>query len=210
MAQQQMEQSASFMNPPIIPTAQPAQVPYYQVPRTEAPPPPMGVMPTVGAAPSPMVHGQNMSEHGVGRSIHKEINFSIPDKANDCYKFDGQIANFEAWKAKMLNHMARGTQRYRTIILNCLKAKHPITMDDLKRTDINGFNAWEISVEVESFTSRFLNDSLFKDRLKLCNNEELNGLEMWRNLGIRFAGTGEQAVLTTGLQTFYEVYEVRG
>ena len=164
----------------------------------------MGGFTVAGAAPvaSAMVHGQNMSEHGVGRSIHKEIHFSIPDKANDCFKFDGQIANFEAWKAKMLNHMARGTQRYRTIISNCLQAKQPITMVDLKRTDINGFNAWEISVEVESFTSRFLNDSLFKDRLKLCSNEELNGLEMWRNLGIRFAGTGKQAVLTTGLQTF--------
>ena len=38
MAQQQMDRSASFMNPPIIPTAQPAQVRYYKVPRTEAPP----------------------------------------------------------------------------------------------------------------------------------------------------------------------------
>ena len=58
------------------------------------------------------------------------------------------------------------------------------------------------SVEVESCTGRFLNDSLFEDRLKLCNNEEPDGLKMWRNLGIRFAGTGKQAVLTTGLQTF--------
>ena len=147
-------------------------------------------------------HGPNLSEHGIGRSIQKEINYSIPDKALDCYKFDGSIASFDAWKGKMLNHMARATQRYRTIIENSMKSTSPITMVNLKATTIDNFNAWEISVEVEAFTVRFLNDSLFRDRLKLSNNEELNGLELWRSLGIRFAGTGKQAVMTTGLQTF--------
>ena len=73
--------------------------------------------------------------------------------------------------------------------MSCLQAKWQITTVDLKQTDINGFHAWEISVEVGSSTSRFLNDGLFKDRLKLCNNEDIKGLEMWRYLGIGFAGT---------------------
>ena len=54
-----------------------------------------------------MMQGRNMSELGVAKSIHKESHLSIPDKANDCHKFDGHISNFEAWKADMLNNMAR-------------------------------------------------------------------------------------------------------
>ena len=45
------------------------------------------------------------------------------------------------------------------------------------RTVIDGFNAWEISVELESFTVRFLNKTLYDDRLILCGGEELNGME---------------------------------
>ena len=60
-------------------------------------------------------------------------------------------------------------------------------------------------VEVEAFTIRFLSDKLFEDRLTLCSNEELNGLELWRNLGLRFSGEGKQAVMTSGLQTFMKL-----
>ena len=146
--------------------------------------------------------GGNPSEHGIGKSIHKEISYTIQAKALECYKFDGNIVNFLPWKIKMLNHMATATQKYRSLIERCIKSKTAITMQDLKGTTIDNFNAWEIAVEVESFTVRFLSDKLYEDRLALCSNEELNGLELWRNLGLRFAGDGKQAVMTTGLQTF--------
>ena len=106
VASQQMGESANFMNLPST-TTPTAQVLYHEVPRTEAPtPPPIGMMNMAGAA-SAMMQGRNMSELGVAKSIHKESHLSIPDKANDCHKFDGHISNFEAWKADMLNNMAR-------------------------------------------------------------------------------------------------------
>ena len=46
-------------------------------------------------------------------------------------------------------------------------------------------------MEVESFAIRYLNDKLYEDRLALCNNEELNGLENGRRtLGLKYAGEG--------------------
>ena len=103
--------------------------------------------------------GGNPSEHGIGKSIHKEISYTIQAKALECYKFDGNIANFIPWKIKMLNHMASVTQKYRSLIERCIKSKTAITMQDLKGTTIDNFNAWEIAVEVESFTVRFLSES---------------------------------------------------
>ena len=144
----------------------------------------------------------NPSEHGVGRSIHKEISYSIRDNAPDCYKFDGSIINFLPWKTKMLNHMATATQKYRSLVEKCIKFQAPITMANLKGTTVDGFNAWEIATQVEAFTIRFLGDKIYEDRLALCGSEELNGLVLWRNLGIKYSGEGKQAVMASGLQTF--------
>ena len=155
---------------------------------------------------NPMSRGEpydgNPSEHGVGRSIHRDVTYAIPVKAPECYKFDGNIVNFLPWKIRMLNHMATATQRYRSLIDRCIKSTTPITMANLKSTAVDKFNAWEIATEVEAFTIRFLGDKLYEDRLVLCGNEELNGLELWRNLGIKYSGEGKQAVMATGLQTF--------
>ena len=93
------------------------------------------------------------SEHGVGRSIHKEISYSIRDKAPECYKFYG---------TKMLNHMATATQEYRSLIEKCIKSPAPITMANLKGTTVDAFNAREIATQVEAFTIRFLGDKRLK------------------------------------------------
>ena len=49
---------------------------------------------------------------------------------------------------------------------------------------------------------RFLNKDLFQDRLDLCGNEDLNGMELWRNLYSKYSGEGKLAALTGGLQKF--------
>ena len=103
---------------------------------------------------NPMSHGGpydgNPSEHGVGRSIHRDVTYAIPVKAPECYKFDGNIVNFLPWKIRMLNHMATATQRYRSLIDRCIKSTTPITMANLKSTAVDKFNAWEIATEVEA------------------------------------------------------------
>ena len=70
------------------------------------------------------------------------------------------------------------------------------------QTELDGFNAWEVAIEIESFTMRFLNKDLFQDRLDLCGNEDLNGMKLWRNLYSKYSGEGKLAALTGGLQKF--------
>lgn len=92
--------------------------------------------------------GTNISEHGFGRALHKEISFVIPAKAPDCVKFNGQVKEFEPWKEKVMHHIAsQATRRCRVLIENCLKAQHPIRKSELLTTVGSGFNAWEIATE---------------------------------------------------------------
>ena len=81
----------------------------------------------------------------------------------------------------MTDHMARGTQKYRTLIKRISLATAPLIEEDLKKTVIDGFNAWEIAVEIEGFTVRWLGKDLYEDRLALSGGEELNCMELWRN-----------------------------
>ena len=98
--------------------------------------------------------------------------------------------------------MAKATQKYRTLLARVSQIKKPILKADLMNTQLDGFNAWEVALEMESFTVRFLNKDMFSDRLELCGNEEHNGMELWRNLYAKYSGEGKLAVMTGGLQKF--------
>ena len=155
------------------------------------------------AQSGPNVPNQIFSPFGVGKSLQKEISYVIPHKCGpELYKFNGEIKDFKHWKETMIDHFARGTQRYRTLIENVGKRQTRIYKDELIRTEFDGFSAWEISVEVESFTSRFLGKDLYDDRLLLCSGEEQNGLELWRNLFHQYSGTDLTIVKTHGLTNF--------
>jgi hypothetical protein len=58
-------------------------------------------------------------------------------------------------------------------------------------TEIDGFNAWEISMELANFTLKFVNLDMYDDRSVLFNKKDLNGFELWRNLQVQFGGGGE-------------------
>ena len=93
------------------------------------------------------------SQYGAGRSLQKEINYGISRKGtDDLYKFDGHVEKFDHWKRKMIDHFASSTQRYRTLLHKVSEQKTPILVKDLLVTEIDGFNGWEIAVEIESLT----------------------------------------------------------
>ena len=54
----------------------------------------------------------------------------------------------------MVDHFAESTQKCRALIDPTGKAKLPITGDALKATQVDGFNAREIDMELESFTMK--------------------------------------------------------
>ena len=60
-------------------------------------------------------------------------------------------------------------------------------------TMIDGFNAWEIAIELESFTAKFLSTDILDNHLQLCGGEEQNGFELWRNLNLQHAGSSQES-----------------
>ena len=144
-----------------------------------------------------------MSSYGVGRSIQKEINYSISRKSTeDLYKFDGRIEKLEHWVRKMTDHMAMSTTRYRTLISRISEKATPVLKRDLLASEIDGYNMWEIAMELESFTVRWLSEDMNEQRIRLCGNEKFNGMELWRNLFILYSGNNKTVDDVNGLQNF--------
>ena len=152
-----------------------------------------------------------MSSYGAGESIQEEITFVISPKfGRELTEFNGSIEEFESWSKRMISHMSQATQRYRVLMENVPKANGPILKNDLMNTVIDGYNGWEIAVTVEAFTVKFLGRDLQDDVLQLCGNEELNGLELWRNLFILFSGNDATIVQTGGMQKRYAIPALGG
>ena len=87
--------------------------------------------------------GPVVSEYGFGKSIRKEVNFSINKRDTEALqKFNGSINDFPDWKNRMVDHFADSTQKYRTIIEQVGESKLPITEEALKATVIDGSNSW--------------------------------------------------------------------
>ena len=146
-----------------------------------------------------------MSSYGVGKSIQEKITYVIsPKYGRELTEFNGSIEEFESWSRRMISHMSQSTQRYRVLMENVAKNNGPILKNDLMNTVIDGYNGWEIAVTVEAFTVKFLGRDLQDDVLQLCGNEELNGLELWRNLFVLFNGNDATIIKTGGMQKFMQ------
>ena len=68
-------------------------------------------------------------------------------------------------------------------------------------SQIDGFNCWEVALELGGFTMKLLHADLYDNKFSLCGGEELNGFELWRNLEIQYGGAGKE-VEVTGLTRF--------
>ena len=102
----------------------------------------------------------------------------------------------------MVDHFADSTQKYRALIDQIGKAKLPITGDALKATQVDGFNAWEIAMELESFTMKWVSKDIYDNRSSLCGGEDSNGFELWRNLHVQYSGMDSMAVQVGGFKNF--------
>ena len=66
----------------------------------------------------------------------------------------------------MLYHMAGkgSTRRWRSLIQSIAKSPVPILMNQLMVTEIDGLNAWEISMELANFTLNCVKQNISDDR----------------------------------------------
>ena len=144
------------------------------------------------------------SMFGVGKSIQKEISYAISHKhTEDLSISKGSIKDFEPWAKKMIRHLKGATVRNESLLADVRKSTTGLRKEMLVASEIEGFNAWEISTELGRFTKKFLS-SEFTDEdsfYTLCGGDDENGFEMWRNLQLQYGG-GRKVVEVSGIRNF--------
>ena len=172
--------------------------------RSSAPPPPPQV--AHPPAPDPSQAAQPTSMFGLGKSIQKEISYVISSKDTEHLTvFMGSIRDFESWAKNMVGHLKDGTIRYESLLANVRKSTIAMTKEILVGSEIDGFNAWEISLALGRFTKKYLSSS-FTDEdsfYTLCGGDEENGFELWRNLQLQYGG-GSKVVEVSGVRNFLQ------
>ena len=136
-----------------------------------------------GAAYDPGETPRPMSSHGIGQSLQKEISYIIEKKhSNDLYVYNGKISDFEDWVTTVVDHLANSNTKFRGLMDWIRKSQHSFTKEGLMHSQIDGFNTWEIALELGIFTWRWLNSDIKDLRQTLCGHaEDLNGFELWKN-----------------------------
>ena len=82
--------------------------------------------------------GNNVSPYGIGRSIQKDISYSISRQGTEeLYKFQRRIADRKFWKQRMVDRLAMPTMRYRGITDQVGSAPSQITKAELVATTID-------------------------------------------------------------------------
>ena len=109
----------------------------------------------------------------------------------DLTKFDATISTYSDWAQNILDHLARTNRDWVPLLKFVKKSEVPIEYDYLNQNFVKGMNSWEISCKLETFLVGWLSKPLKGRRLGLSNNQDGNGLEMWRTHFREYKGTGE-------------------
>ena len=142
------------------------------------------------------------SQYGAGKSLYKEISYVINRKSTEDLKiFGGRIADFENWATKMSEHLAMSCNRYKNLLEQVRHSPYAFTKDGLINSQVDGFNCWEVALELGGFTMKYLSSDIYEDKYALCGGKEFNGFELWRNLECRYGGSGKE-VEVSGLNKF--------
>ena len=75
--------------------------------------------------------------------------------------FNGNVADFKVWQKNTEDHLAKSTQKCRTLLAKIAAIRQPILLSDLKQTELDGLLAWEVAIETESFTVRLHDKDMF-------------------------------------------------
>ena len=99
--------------------------------------------------------------------------------------------------------MCRSNQRWRHVLDFVQTGTSPVTEAWLRNENIEGINAWDLSVMFESFIIDLLPKNMYNRRTQICGGEFGNGFELWRRLYLEFQG-GDDAVQFGGMRRLQE------
>ena len=128
----------------------------------------------------------------------------ISRKKNETLKkFSGNLADFQVWRDRVVDHISRDNRRWRGLLETLQHWQAPITREWLLTQSECGENAWDLSVMLEAFLVEHMNDSLYRRRRQLSGGVMGNGFEMWRWLFNEFQG-GSDAIKLGGARRLQE------
>ena len=107
------------------------------------------------------------------------------------FKFDGNLAEYKAWKNRLRDHTAESWPPWRQVLDYFEKSPEALTTDYLNSVTVHGVNAMSLSADLWSFLLRWIGTTLYMRRTNMGFNIEGNGLELWRRLYTEFEGSDE-------------------
>ena len=123
----------------------------------------------------------------------RQVSFKFSRKKNETLKiFPGGAEQFEIWHDRMFDHIAQINPMWRTILEWLGTSSRTVTKAECLTYDCLSVNCWELSVMHEMFLILWIEDTLYKNRLRLCNREPAIGFELWRRLVADNRGRGLQ------------------
>ena len=113
----------------------------------------------------------------------RPVSFETSRKKNGTLKiFTGGSEQFEMWHVRMVDHIAQINPMWRTILEWLGTSTRMVTKAEGLTSDCLSVNCWAFSVMLEHVLILWIGDTLYKNRLCLCNREPANGFEIWRKL----------------------------
>ena len=145
-----------------------------------------------GPPPGTGNHGWAAAGFGTNTAPWREQDWTVDTKTSKELKmFDGDIKSYDKWRLRIRYHFINTNMYYKDIFDLIEKEKNIInwrTMSNCRVPDLPNVHwAW-VATHLWSFVSRFLGDTMLGRMDTLANNEEFNGIELWRNLYLEFMG----------------------
>ena len=151
--------------------------------------------------------GQQRATQAPGRSAYadgKPCVFMPSRKENKLlFTFTQDSKDYKLWRSRIVDHMCRSTHRWRDILDFVQVGKTPISEAWLRKDNVDGISAWDLSVMFESFVIDLLPRSMYTRRAQIANGEFGNGFELWRRLFMEYQG-GSDAVDFGGMRRLQE------
>ena len=105
---------------------------------------------------------------------------------------------------RVVDNCCRPTRKWRHVLEYVSKGQTPTSRTWLRSSNVDGFNAWELSQTFESWIVDWLPISMYNRREQLAGGELGNGFELWRRLFVENKGH-DSAIDYGGIQRLQEL-----
>ena len=167
------------------------------------------------ASPNSGATHRQFRQPSYSQHVHAPMWNSVPNddfkisrkQISDLPIFDGDYAKYSHWKNKLTDHCADTNVYWRAILKHVQEATGVIDYYQLVRVRYGNSTGWDLALDMWSFISKRVGQTIYDKRVQLANGVDGNGFELWRALFAQYEGGDEFVKLDgrTQLQNFPEI-----